>query len=506
MKANVTTWTTNYTNARATWAATHPFDLTNFQRECDALQKMELAKPGTSDSWNPIANLPPNLLLRSKYMKYDTTPVLTDFPNGYPAAGTPTYKATIDIAGVPAAMRSNCLTTFYAPYVYGALRPTDPRAYALGKIDEIDGIERVFFATNPNNQPYDEVAVPTTNTLSINVGVLYTAPIPTPKFDPIANEFVDDLATRNTTYTKWWHFIYVAKLLAHPSHYLGAELFYNDAPAAAFATFATPIALMGNVTDLNSPRMYIVAGNQVVVGNSALAASDTVVDQVLADKLAALTPKPSSVNTGGEGSSGSGGTGDSGSGADGNESSQSGDASMGGGKLSSGTDDGSSPLHTMLHSEMAVGRSKDTGTASTTSTTSLGTASSSLTTGQAASLPRSENIGLTAPGDTDSSSLSHPSLSPSHSTTITSHRPLPRAVNSAPTITGHAYTEFRNDPVPLNSCSIVIIIVTKISTTELRVMHYTAGDALFDVEIAVANWLALGGPATVRACAMKVSQ
>ena len=81
------------------------------------------------------------------------------------------------------------------------------------------------------------------------------------------------------TYSKFFRFFDVCKLVAVYQDYLGVDVFFNQTlPAGtSYTTIKNPGQLVKaqSLTAAMGPRMYIVAGDQVILGNTPLAQSAT---------------------------------------------------------------------------------------------------------------------------------------------------------------------------------------------------------------------------------------
>ena len=93
-------------------------------------------------------------------------------------------------------------------------------------------------------------------------------------------------------------FFDLCKLVAYYEDYLGVEVFYGKTlPAGTYKSIRNPGQLIKahNLTSSVGPRMYIVAGDQVILGGTPLAASNTVAAPVPKPKTPPATPPTSPV-------------------------------------------------------------------------------------------------------------------------------------------------------------------------------------------------------------------
>lgn len=84
---------------------------------------------------------------------------------------------------------------------------------------------------------------------------------------------------------KGFKFFDLCNVVANYSEYVGVDVFYNKPlPAGTYANIKNPGQLMKahSLTTSMGPRMFIVAGDQVILGNTPLAASATVAAPVKA--------------------------------------------------------------------------------------------------------------------------------------------------------------------------------------------------------------------------------
>jgi hypothetical protein len=547
-------WESNYHAALAAKVASDgTFNPAIFRSQCEFLEtlgdkvkewdtitplKKDTITPSTATGDKSVTYF---AMMRSKYMRYNGT----DANPGYPQK--PILSMTDDQIKQAAGMfRGLTATTFYAPYVYGAnhglidrLCPplNDNLDDDPNDVDDDNNDEggKEISTLSPNSIPnsgYNEKA--NDNTLAVHIDQTFSVNIPVPKrivTAPGVVTYDESEEQQTTTHRADWRYICVAKLVAIPEHYIGAELFESLIPRRKIIDYTSPITLMDGIGgDPTLPRMFIIAGDQVLVGETNLAPNETTVDGELVTALAAAkatktpgarylssvdwpTSSLSSNNSSGGGSSSGINFSSSSNSSSGNTFSSNSSTSP---INDSSLNKNSSKMVLTAHRGV-ISTSNTSPLLSTTVNTQMGVPHSTSTPTVSARVNSPPLISsILHPTSLSGEHQSTPSA-PTHSVSLGSflhetptagNRPhgVVRAINFNPAITGKRFEGFRDTSVDMNSCSLVIIIAAKVGADGMRVMHYTAGDALFDVEKAIATWLRLGGPTTATASVMKVSQ
>jgi len=224
----------------------------------------ELTKAGKGP-WQYVAPLDTRIVVRSRFMKYGPAyPVAPTFAN----APTPVTPITPD----------QLLTTLYVPYRISE---------ALVGPDSKRNDKNLSMSCNLDNT-YVKRATRTdthkvnTNWLSCTLPTTFNSAPPLIQLTPGSAAKLAGGGPRKLSYgktqmdhviKKTWQILYCCKLAGDFYDYLGAELFFGSQLPAEYNVVKNPAELLlgYGLLRANGPRMYCVAGDQVVIGATALA-------------------------------------------------------------------------------------------------------------------------------------------------------------------------------------------------------------------------------------------
>ena len=154
-----------------------------------------------------------------------------------------------DIAQLEKETIDNLQTTFYC--AYPATKPNSEDGANIGTATTALGKSgKIPFFVSGRNVAYDPKATQG-GTLSLQLS--FSDP-------PVASES--------------YLLTHVAHLRAYHDHYLGREIFFNTGPSKEHAQLKSPEDLIGDLLQKQGPRLYIVAGNQIIVGDQSLGSAD----------------------------------------------------------------------------------------------------------------------------------------------------------------------------------------------------------------------------------------
>jgi glyoxylase-like metal-dependent hydrolase (beta-lactamase superfamily II) len=213
--------------------------------------------------WNLVDTCFSDVVVRSKYLKYGAD---------YPAAprfvlGTATEKTVAPVG------QDQLLTSFYVPY--------QSEAGKLGPPPSAEGLastraKGTFFSSNANGDYVLKAdrgvsSVSNQNWLTILMASSYQLKVP--DVQKLDSGNLSAAATNvEPTYVKDWRLLYCCKLYADFEDYLGAEIFYGTNGTSVWRTWKNPAGLLKdvNLSPVAGPRMFIVAGDQMVIGETPL--------------------------------------------------------------------------------------------------------------------------------------------------------------------------------------------------------------------------------------------
>ena len=187
-----------------------------------------------------------------KYFKYDTMEPTQMFfdPDTKKKKSAPPNKP----APLTPAERDELLTTFYVPYINGQ-REDNGNANST----DVGGTKTNFKSAARNCQVFtsndDEVYDETNNANTMTI-----------------TAFLSYKIGKRARAEKRFRLLHQCKLVAYYDHYLGVEVFYNNSPAVSWSKIKDPGQLVKQhgLAKAQGPRMFIVAGDQVVIGQKSL--------------------------------------------------------------------------------------------------------------------------------------------------------------------------------------------------------------------------------------------
>ena len=219
----------------------------------DTLRRDLLAAIDVSTIQKSRDSLPPQIIgLPCSRFKYDTLDLGSQFKYKDRAIANNIIDCNLKIQGVKNELMrkdfedaaiQNLRTTFYCAYVGTVTR------FNIGTQSTSFQNKPFFLSNNGNREKGAEYEAKSKegNTLSIQL------------------KFVDSSKGSDP-----YQLVHVSSLRAHFDDYLGWEIFFNTQPPKPHAALDKPKLLIGALKKNQGPRLYIVAGNQKIVGNQAL--------------------------------------------------------------------------------------------------------------------------------------------------------------------------------------------------------------------------------------------
>lgn len=208
--------------------------------------------------WNFVDTCSDTIVIRSRYLKYGNA--YSNEPQFFP--GNAVNKADLSTN------KNQMLTSFYVPHQCEVGRIGPPPGKFSGG---------TFFSSNENGKytlkkDRKDVQKSNLNWLTINMATSYQLKVPEVK-ELDSGKLTADAKHVEPEYVKEWKVLYCSKLCADFEDYLGAEIFYGTNVTGAWRTCTNPGKLLKavNLSPAMGPRMFIVAGDQVVIGETPLA-------------------------------------------------------------------------------------------------------------------------------------------------------------------------------------------------------------------------------------------
>ena len=220
----------------------------------------------TSATWDTVASARQEVALKSRFMKY---PTATTGPTAFPTTAALVQTGS----GVaPAVTDAMLLTTFYCPYSYTA------NNVGTAQTDVQRGLSlfrptwgRTYVAGSGN-----------VNMMTLTVVAPYTLQKPNPKLNDNKTAYLAGIDVQSSTPSQRWNVVNVCRLRADSDSYLGMEIFNNVSPPTPYAGFTTPAVLANSfygvaTSNFRTQRigLFIVSGDQVIVGGKELTLADT---------------------------------------------------------------------------------------------------------------------------------------------------------------------------------------------------------------------------------------
>jgi hypothetical protein len=207
--------------------------------------------------WEYVAQLDTRITIRSRYMKYGPT---------YPLRPTFRKATSNPVTAIPF---DQLLTTIYVPY-----RTADT---IIGPPSVRNNL---LMSSNLNGQYVEWQDRPPANRtngnwMSCGVPMTFNGEAPFVQATERMKRLSLSAANINNVQFITWHILYCCKVAADWQDYLGAELFFGVPCPAKYddGQVKNPAQLLKlvNLLQANGPRMYCVAGDQVILGNLPLA-------------------------------------------------------------------------------------------------------------------------------------------------------------------------------------------------------------------------------------------
>lgn len=225
-------------------------------------QLLEMGDAVPEAPWDLVDRCFRDVVVRSKYLKYGAN---------YPAnprfvPDTATDKAVADVG------REKLLTSFYVPYQSEVGKIGPPTSVKAAASTSAKG---TYFSSNADGVYVRKAdrgsGVSNENWLTFLMASRYQLKVPLVEKLESGNLSAAD-PNLNPVYVKDWRLLYCCKLYADFEDYLGAEIFYGTNGTSVWRTWKNPAGLLKavNLAPLAGPRMFVVAGDQMVIGDTPL--------------------------------------------------------------------------------------------------------------------------------------------------------------------------------------------------------------------------------------------